>query len=66
MTDKVKQLSLALTRHDFASVEEHMQFCTQNIRPLLDEVRHYADGLEGEATNELCPYPTYQEMLFIK
>ena len=66
MTDKVKQLSLALTKHDFATVEEHMQFCAQTIRPLMDEVRHYADGLEGEVASELWPYPTYQEMLFIK
>ena len=35
-----------------------MQFCAQSIRPLMDEVRHYADGLEGEVASELWPYPT--------
>ena len=66
MTDKVKQLSLALTKHDFATVEKHRQFCAQSIRPLMDEVRHYADGVAGEVASELWPDPTYQEMLFIK
>jgi glutamine synthetase len=32
----------------------------------MDEVRQYADALEGEIADELWPYPTYQEMLFIK
>ena len=41
-------------------------FCAQTIRPLMDEVRQYADALEGEVANELWSYPTYQEMLFIK
>ncbi len=66
MTDKVKQLALALSKHDFATVEGHRQFCAKTIRPLMDEVRHCADVLEGEVASELWPYPTYQEMLFIK
>ena len=66
MTEKTKQLSLALNKHDFAAIEDHMQFCAQTIRPLMDEVRQYADALEGEVANDLWPYPTYQEMLFIK
>jgi len=66
MTEKAGKLSKALTQHDFATVEEHMQFCAKTIRPLMDEVRHFADALEGEISDELWPYPTYQEMLFIK
>ena len=66
MTDKVKQLSLALDNPDFATVEDHMNFCAQTLRPLMDEVRRSADILEGEVADELWPYPTYQEMLFIK
>ena len=66
MTEKTKQLSLALNKHDFGSIEHHMQFCAQTIRPLMDEVRQYADALEGEVAGDLWPYPTYQEMLFIK
>ena len=35
-----------------------MQFCAQTIRPLMDAVRHFAEGLVGEIANELWPYPT--------
>ncbi|WP_347989710.1 glutamine synthetase III [Methylomonas sp. AM2-LC] len=66
MTDTVSKLSTALHKHDFATVEEHMQFCAKTIRPLMDEVRQYADLLESEVADNLWPFPTYQEMLFIK
>ena len=66
MMKTVGTLSAALAKHDFATPEEHMQFCAKTIRPLMDEVRQYADALEGEIADELWPYPTYQEMLFIK
>ena len=62
----VGKLSDALKQHDFTMIEEHMQFCAKTIRPLMDEVRQSADLLEGEIADELWPYPTYQEMLFIK
>ncbi|MCX7097698.1 MAG: glutamine synthetase III [Methylococcales bacterium] len=62
----VEKLSAALKQHDFATPEAHMQFCAQTIRPLMDEARQYADTLEGEIADELWPFPTYQEMLFIK
>ncbi|MGB3201755.1 MAG: glutamine synthetase III [Nodosilinea sp.] len=65
MMGLVEQLSDMMTKH-FMSVEEHMQFCAQTIRPLMDEVRDYADALEGEVADDLWPLPTYQEMLFIK
>jgi glutamine synthetase len=32
----------------------------------MDEVRQYTDALEGEVADEFWPFPTYQEMLFIK
>ncbi len=66
MLDKANQLATALKKHDFGTVEDHMQFCAKTIRPLMDEVRIYADALEGEIADELWPFPTYQEMLFIK
>jgi glutamine synthetase len=43
-----------------------MQFCANEIRPLMDEVRSHADALEAEVADELWPLPKYQEMLFIK
>jgi glutamine synthetase len=66
MMDSVAELSDLSSKHNFPSVEEHMQFCAQTIRPLMDKVREYADGLEGEVADDLWPLPTYQEMLFIK
>jgi glutamine synthetase len=65
MMAAVGQLEELLTK-PFPSVEDHMQFCAQTILPLMNEVRQYADGLEGEVADDLWPLPTYQEMLFIK
>jgi len=42
-----------------------MQYCAKTLRPMMDEVREYADALEGEVANDLWPLPHYQEMLFI-
>ncbi|MFA5983506.1 MAG: glutamine synthetase III [Methylococcaceae bacterium] len=66
MMAQVSELGSAISKHDFSSPEEHMQFCAKTIRPLMDEVRKYADMLETEIADELWPFPTYQEMLFIK
>ena len=43
-----------------------MQYLSKTIRPLMDEVRDYADGLESEIADDLWPLPSYEEMLFIK
>jgi glutamine synthetase len=43
-----------------------MQYLVATVRPLMDETRKYADGLEGEVADDMWPLPTYQEMLFIK
>lgn len=66
LIDTVSKLSDALTKHDFATPEEHMQYAAQTIRPLMDKVREYADALEGEVADDFWPLPTYQEMLFVK
>ncbi len=66
MMASVGQLTEAMDKHDFADTEAHMQFCANAVRPLMDEVREFADGLEGEVANDLWPLPTYQEMLFLK
>jgi glutamine synthetase len=66
MLDHVSQLSDAMTKHDFAAPEDHMQYCAHTIRPLMDQVREYADALEGEVADDFWPLPTYQEMLFVK
>ncbi|GBF55396.1 glutamine synthetase type III, GlnN [Microcystis sp. 0824] len=66
MMDSVGKLSEAIAKHDFDSIEEHMQHSAQTIRPLMDKVREYADALEGEVADNFWPLPTYQEMLFVK
>ncbi|GAL91330.1 MAG: glutamine synthetase type III [Microcystis wesenbergii TW10] len=66
MMDSVGKLSEAMAKDDFDSIEEHMQYSAQTIRPLMDKVREYADTLEGEVADNFWPLPTYQEMLFVK
>ena len=66
MMDTVSKLSDALSKHDFATPEEHMQYAAQTVRPMMDKVREYADALEGEVADDFWPLPTYQEMLFVK
>jgi glutamine synthetase len=66
MMTTVGELSAALQKHDFASTEDKMQYCSQTLRPLMDQTRGYADALEGEVADSFWPLPTYQEMLFIK
>ena len=66
MMATVHKLSAALQKDDFASTEDHMQFCASEIRSLMDEVRVHGDALELEVADELWPLPKYQEMLYIK
>jgi glutamine synthetase len=66
MMASVDKLEDAIAKEDFPSTEEHMQYCAKTIRSLMDEVREYADALEGEVADNCWPLPTYQEMLFIK
>jgi len=62
----VASLAEASVRHDFDSIEDHMQFCARDIRGLMDKVRLHADALEMEIADEQWPLPKYREMLFIK
>ena len=66
MMSAVAKLGEAMEKHDFASTEEHMQFCASDILGLMNEVRSHADALEAEVADELWPLPKYQEMLFIR
>lgn len=66
MMTEVHKLSDAMGKHDFETIEAHLQYYAKTIRSLMDEVRKYADALEAEIADELWPLPTYQEMLFIK
>jgi glutamine synthetase len=66
MMELVHRLSAALEKTDFASTEEHMQFCAGEMRGLMDAIRAHGDALEKEVADELWPLPKYQEMLYIK
>lgn len=66
MMSTVDTLIAESDKHDFASMEEHLKHCAFVVRPLMDEVRSYADALEAEVSDECWPLPSYEEMLFIK
>jgi glutamine synthetase len=66
MMDAVSKLDSAIAKHDFATIEEHMQYCAKTLRPMMDQVREFADAIEGDVADDLWPLPKYQEMLFIK
>jgi glutamine synthetase len=66
MMDSVSKLSDAMSKHDFETIEDHMQHCAKTLRPMMDQVREYADTLEGDVADDLWPLPKYREMLFIK
>lgn len=66
MMKSVNELSAALATEDFESTEEHLQFCAQTLRGLMDDVRASADALEMLVADELWPLPKYREMLFLK
>ncbi len=66
LLESASKLEEASSKHDFDSVEDHMQFCAGTIRDLMNNVRDTADTLEGEIADDLWPLPTYEEMLFIK
>lgn len=66
MMAAVARLSATITKEDFATTDEHMQYCARDIRGLMDEIRVHADALEAEIADETWPLPKYREMLFIK
>lgn len=66
MMSSVADLSAAIEKHDFASIEEHMSYLAGTVRGLMDSIRANADALEGLVADDLWPLPKYREMLFIK
>jgi glutamine synthetase len=66
MMQTVAALAAAPGKHDFASIEAHMQYCAHEIRPLMDKVRSHGDSLEMTVSDAAWPLPKYSEMLFIR
>ncbi len=66
MLSTVEKLSTENEHGHFDTTEAHLNHCAHTVRPLMDEIRSYADALEAELGDKYWPLPTYQEMLFIK
>lgn len=66
MMKAVEKLDAAASKHDFGNVEAHLTHCAHVVRPLMDEVRGFADSLEAEVADKHWPLPSYEELLFIK
>lgn len=66
MLSAVADLSAAVEKHDFDSIEDHMNYCAHEICALMDKVRSHVDALETEVADDLWPLPKYREMLFIR
>jgi glutamine synthetase len=62
----IAQLEAATGTHEFESTADHMQFCANTVRALMDGVRARADALEALIADEYWPLPKYREMLFIR
>ena len=45
---------------------DEANYACYTLLPAMNQVRHFADELEGWVADDLWPLPTYQEMLFIK
>ncbi len=59
-------LDSAMGAHDFATTEDHMHYCADTLRSLMDDVRTHADTLETLVADSYWPLPKYREMLFLK
>lgn len=66
MMDTVGKLEKAIEKENFKSMEEHMNYCADKIRGLMDKTRIHVDALETLVADELWPLPKYHEMLFIR
>jgi len=66
MLKAIAALQVASLIEDFSDVDEHMQYCANQIRTMMDDVRTHADALEALIADEKWPLPKYREMLFIK
>ncbi|MEZ5340884.1 MAG: hypothetical protein R2706_05405 [Acidimicrobiales bacterium] len=56
----------AVDSYEPGSAGEHMRYCADTIRTLMDDVRTPADALENLVADRLWPLPKYREMLFIR
>jgi glutamine synthetase len=66
LQDSIGTLAAKLSHDGGHSLDEEAKFFCYQVVPAMQNVRKYADELEGWVADDLWPLPTYQEMLFIK
>ncbi len=66
LQDNTAELQHELDHTGEGSTMDHARHYRDDVLPKMNQVRKYADELEGWVADDLWPLPTYQEMLFIK
>ncbi len=63
--DRATALETALGSAPHGAIA-HMRHCADQLMPLMGELRAAVDGLEVLVDDTAWPFPTYQEMLFVR
>jgi glutamine synthetase len=63
--DRATALETALASAPHGAIA-HMRHCADQLMPLMGELRAAVDGLEVLVDDTAWPFPTYQEMLFVR
>jgi glutamine synthetase len=61
-----EMFDLRVKGNDQTNVLKQALLYCDKVRPIMDEIRDVADGLESIVDDELWPLPKYREMLFSK
>ena len=61
-----EMFDLRVKGNDLTNVQKQAALYCDKVRPIMDEIRDVADGLESIVDDELWPLPKYREMLFSK
>ena len=65
LTEKIQILEENLEKQsNMKNTEEKIENIKTNIIPTMNEIRKYADNLEGEVDKKLWPFPTYTDILY--
>lgn len=62
--EKCQQLQEALKQMDQPDTKNVALFCKDQLIPLMDQVRSYADHLEEITAKQYWPYPDYTDLLY--
>ncbi len=56
----------AISNQSHATEKEHAEICKSQVKPLMAEIRDYADTVELYVEDSLWALPKYRELLFLK